>query len=195
MLRITVLLLLALCLVFADRAHAQRQLPGMRGIQLTGGMTDGLYSSALDNEGGYYFGVAMATYAKRGNKWVFGAEFMERYNPYRAAIRIPVSQFTAEGGYYLKIVSDPSKTFLLSLGVSGLAGYETVNWGEKSLYDGSTLRDEDGFIGGGAMTLEMETYLTDKIVLLLTGRERVLWGNSTGHFHLQFGVGIKFIIN
>ena len=89
----------------------------------------------------------------------------------------------------------PALGILLSLGVSGLAGYETVNWGEKSLYDGSTLRDEDGFIGGGAMTLEMETYLTDKIVLLLTGRERVLWGNSTGHFHLQFGVGIKFIIN
>ena len=26
-------------------------------------------------------------------------------------------------------------------------------------------------------------------------RERCLWGNSTGHFHTQFGVGVKFIIN
>ncbi|MCD7900275.1 MAG: conjugal transfer protein TraO [Bacteroides sp.] len=193
--RLTIIFTLVLCLVLTDQAHAQRQLPGMRGIQVTGGMVDGIYSSAIDNEAGYYVGLSMATYAKRGNKWVFGAEFMECYYPYRAAIRIPVSQFTAEGGYYLKILADPSKTFLLSLGVSGLAGYETVNWGEKSLYDGSTLRDKDSFIGGGAITLEVEAYLTDKIVLLLTGRERVLWGNSTGHFHTQFGVGLKFIIN
>jgi hypothetical protein len=43
--------------------------------------------------------------------------------------------------------------------------------------------------------LEMETYLSDRIVLLLTARERVLWGTSTGHSHTQFGLGLKFIIN
>jgi hypothetical protein len=109
--------------------------------------------------------------------------------------RIPVAQFTAEGGYYLKILSDPSKTFLLSLGGSALAGYETVNWGEKLLPDGATIRNRDTFIYGGAITLEAETYLTDRIVLILTGRQRVLWGNSTGYFHTQFGVGLKFMIN
>lgn len=192
--KLSFIMAVALCLVFTDQAHAQRQLPGMRGIQVTSGMVDGIYSSKADNEAGYYFGLSMAAYAKKGNKWVFGAEYLQRYQPYRA-IRIPVSQFTAEGGYYLKVLADPSKTFLLSLGLSGLAGYETVNWGDKDLYDGSTLRDKDSFIGGGAITLEVETYLTDKIVLLLTGRERVLWGNSTGHFHTQFGVGLKFIIN
>lgn len=192
--QLSFIMAVALCLVFTDQAHAQRQLPGMQGIQVTSGMVDGIYSSALDNEAGYYFGAAMATYGKNGNKWMFGAEFMERYYPYRT-IRIPVSQFTAEGGYYLKILSDPSKTFLLSLGGSALAGYETSNWGEKTLYDGSTLRHKDAFIYGGAITLELETYLSDRIVLLLTGRERILWGNSTGHFHTQFGIGLKFIIN
>ncbi len=183
-----------LCLVFTDQAHAQRQLPGMQGIQVTGGMVDGIYSSKQDNEAGYYFGVAMATYVKNGNKWVFGAEFMERYYPYRE-VRLPVSQFTAEGGYFLKFLSDPSKIFLLSLGGSALAGYETSNWGEKTLYDGSTLQHKDAFIYGGAISLEMEAYITDRIVLLLSGRQRVLWGNSTGHFHTQFGIGLKFIIN
>lgn len=108
--QLSFIMAVALCLVFTDQAHAQRQLPGMRGIQVTSGMVDGIYSSKQDNEAGYYFGAAMATYAKNSNKWVFGAEFMERYYPYRT-IRIPVSQFTAEGGYYLKILSDPSKTF------------------------------------------------------------------------------------
>jgi hypothetical protein len=166
----------------------------MRGIQLTGGMVDGWYNSDNRNETGYYFGAAMATYSKKGNKWVFGGEFMQRYYPYKDG-RISVAQLTGEGGYFLKILSDPSKTFFLSFGGSALAGYETVNWGDKLLFDGSTLTNKDVFIYGGAITLEVETYLTDRIVLLLTGRERILWGNTTGHFHTQFGIGLKFIIN
>lgn len=192
--RLYLLMVIVLCLVLTDQAQAQRCLPGMRGIQVTGGMVDGIYSSKKDNEAGYYAGVAMATYAKNSNKWVFGAEYMERYYPYRET-RLPITQFTAEGGYYYKFLSDPSKTVFVSLGGSALAGYETSNWGVKTLYDGSTLKHKDSFIYGGAITLEIETYITDRIVLLLTGRERILWGNSTGHFHTQFGVGVKFIIN
>ena len=192
--RLYFILTIVLCLVFTDQVHAQRSLPGMRGIQLTGGMVDGIYSSKNDNEAGYYFGVAIATYAKNGNKWVFGAEYLERYYPYREK-RLPIAQFTAEGGYYYNFLTDPSKTVFLSLGGSALAGYETSNWGEKTLYDGSTLQHKDAFIYGGAITLEIETYLTDQVVLLITGRERILWGNATGHFHGQVGVGIKFIIN
>ena len=94
----------------------------MQGIQVTGGMADGFYSSSGKNETGYYFGLSMATYAKRGNKWVFGAEFLNRYYPYKED-RIPVSQFTGEGGYYLKFLSDANKTVLFSLGGSALAGY------------------------------------------------------------------------
>jgi hypothetical protein len=192
--RVTFILTLALCFALSGGAYAQRCLPGMRGIQLTAGMVDGIYSSDTKNETGYYFGAAMATYAKHGNKWVFGGEYLGRYYPYKET-RIPVAQFTAEGGYFLKILSDPTKTVFLSLGASGLAGYETSNWGKKTLFDGSTLTNKDKFIGGGAITLELETYITDNVVLLFTGRERVLWGGSTEKFHTQFGVGLKFMIN
>ena len=190
----SIILTFALCLVFIDQAYAQRCLPGMQGIQVTGGMVDGFYSSDNKNELGYSFGASMATYTRNANKWVFGAEFLNKYYPYKED-RIPVSQFTAEGGYYLKFLSDRNKVVLFSLGGSALAGYETSNWGEKRLFDGSTLRDKDSFIYGGAITLEMETYLSDRVVLLLTGRERILWGTSTGHFHTQFGLGLKFIID
>ena len=43
--------------------------------------------------------------------------------------------------------------------------------------------------------LEVDAYLTDRIILSLTGRERILWGTTTGHFHAQFGLGVKFIIH
>ena len=80
-------------------------------------------------------------------------------------------------------------------GASALAGYESVNWGEKVLHDGSTLHDRDSFIYGGALTLDVEFYVADRIALLANLRERCLWGGDTRKFHTQFGVGIKFIIN
>ena len=56
-------------------------------------------------------------------------------------------------------------------------------------------RHRDRFLYGGAVTLEVDAYLTDRIILSLTGRERILWGTTTGHFHAQFGLGVKFIIH
>jgi hypothetical protein len=190
----TIIFSLAVCFALMGEVYAQRTLPGMKGIQVTGGMVDGFHDADNRNELGYYFGAAMATYARHSNKWVVGAEYMQKYYPYRD-IRIPLSQFTGEGGYYYNFLSDARKTFFLSLGASALAGYETSNWGEKTLFDGSTLNAKDAFIYGGAISLELETYLTDRLVLLLTGRERILWGTSTGRFHIQFGAGIKYIIN
>jgi len=94
-----------------------------------------------------------------------------------------VQQFTAEGGYYLNFLSDRRKTFFLSAGLPALAGYETSNRGNKLLYDGSTLLNKDTFIYGGAGTLELETYLTDKVVFLINAGERALFGSSIGKFY------------
>ena len=180
--------------LFAGQAHAQRCLPGMKGIRLTAGMADGFYSNSASNNAGHSFGASLATYTKGEHQWVFGAEYLRRYHPYRES-RIPVEQFTAEGGFFCDVLSDGSKTFFLSAGVSALAGYETVNGGKKLLFDGSTVRNKDSFVYGGAVTLQAETYLTDRLVLLLYGRERCLWGGSTERFHAQYGVGLKIMLD
>ena len=180
--------------LFAGQAHAQRCLPKMKGIRLTAGMADGFYAKSASNNTGYSFGASLATYTKGGHQWVLGAEYLRRYHPYRDS-RIPVEQFTGEGGFFSGVLSDGSKTFFLSAGISALAGYETVNGGKKLLFDGSTVRNKDGFIYGGAITLQAETYLTDRLVLQLYGRERCLWGGSMGHFHTQYGVGLKIMLD
>lgn len=188
--RIALILTLALCIAFCGEVCAQRYLPGMRGIQVTGGFVDGIHKHGAK---GYCFGAGIATYAKNANRWVLGAEYLSKEYAYKD-IYIPKTQFTAEGGYYLMFLSDPSKTFFLSLGGSALAGYETSNWGDKLLFDGATIRNKDTFIYGGAITLELESYITDRIVFLINARERVLWGSTIGKFHVQFGAGLKFII-
>ena len=111
---------LALCVGQAD---AQRCLPKMRGVELKAGMADGFYSHSNRDDAGYCFGAALATYTKGGNKWVFGGEYLQRYNPYKES-RIPTAQFTAEGGFYYNFLSDARKIFFVYIGGSALAGYE-----------------------------------------------------------------------
>ena len=42
---------------------------------------------------------------------------------------------------------------------------------------------------------EQEAYLTDRIALLVSARERALFGSDIGKFHTQVSLGLKFIIN
>ena len=130
--------LFVLCLTF-NQAHAQRCLPGMKGLQVTGGMADGVHWNSK-SDFAYYFGAAMSTYTKNGNRWVVGGEYLEKHYPYKD-LQIPVSQFTGEGGYYLNFLSDRKKTFFLSLGLSALAGYETSNWGDTLTPKGSSITE------------------------------------------------------
>lgn len=192
--RAYILILVASLALFTGQAHAQRCLPKMQGIEMKADMADGIYSPAKGNGAGYSVGAALSTYTKNSNKWVFGGEYLLKNNPYKE-VNIPIAQFTAEGGYYFKVLSDARKIVFFYVGGSALAGYETVNWGGKLLYDGSTLHARDAFIYGGALTLDMEIYVADRIALLANLRERCLWGGDTQRFHTQWGVGVKFILN
>ena len=83
--RTKVLYMLALLLVLSvGQADAQRILPRMQGVEMRGGM-------ASDN--GYYMGMTLSSYAKGGNKWVYGAEYLHMKHGYRH-VTIPSAQFT-----------------------------------------------------------------------------------------------------
>lgn len=189
----SLLLLVAMLALFMGQAMAQRNLPGMKSLQFTAEMADGFYSKANRNDAGFVLGFALSSYVKGGNKWVFGAEILQRYYPYRST-RIPLGQYTAETGYYYNFFSGPRKNIFLNFGVSGMMGYEGVNGGRKLLFDGGALHKYESFIYGGAMTLEAETYLSDKVAVVLRLRERLLWGSAANHFHTQYGLGIKYIL-
>ena len=120
-------IIIASLALFTGQAHAQRCLPKMQGIEVRANMADGFNPGG--NDGGYSFGAALSTYTKKGNKWVFGGEYLLKNNPYKDT-SIPVAQFTAEGGYYFKILSDARKIVFVYAGASALAGYESVitNW-------------------------------------------------------------------
>lgn len=171
---------------------AQRYLPEQQGLQVTGGTTDG-YGLVRHRNVGFYLGVARSSYTLSANRWVYGVEYLNRHYCYKHT-PIPVVQFTAEGGYYYQFLSNPGKDVFFSVGGLLIAGYETSNWGRKKLSDGATLLNKDKFLYGGAFALEIETFITDRIILLLNVKERLLFGSSVGKFHCQTGIGIKYII-
>lgn len=177
------LVITMLLLVIPPVLRSQRYLPGLRGIQATSGIVDAAR--------GYYVSAAWSRYNHKSGHWVLGGEYLSR----QLTDNIPLAQFTGEGGYFMRVLSDRRKVFFLSVGLSALCGYETVNWGGRDLPDGGLIRNEDRFVYGGAATLEAEAYLTDRWVLLLHIRERGLWGGTTGRFHNQIGLGLKFIMD
>lgn len=187
------LLIMAVSLAFIGTANAQRYLPRQSGLELTGGFVNGFKVSRQDGQA-FYGNISMSTYNKRGNRWVFGAEYLEKQFKYRN-VYLPVTQVTGEGGHYFKFLSDGSKTLFFSIGASAIAGYETLNWGKRLLYDGARLEGEDSFIYGGAVSFEMETYLSDRVVFLVRARERVMFGSSINRFQFLLGAGVKIIIN
>lgn len=185
-------LTMVLLALFVGRAKAQRNLPGMKGVQFTAEMVDGFYSPGNRTDVGYAFSLAVFTYVKGGNKWVYGGEIIQRYFPYRTT-RIPLAQYTGEAGYYYNFFSCPRKVVYLNIGLSGMLGYEAVNGGKRLLDDGAVLYESESFLYGGAVTLEAEACLTDCFSLGFRLRERILWGSAAGYFHTQYGISFKYI--
>ena len=84
-----VLILVCALALFGGQAHAQRYLPKMRGIEFRGGVVDG-----FTNPSNHYAGIAISTYTKSKDRWVLGAEYMQKMYDYKE-VQIPKVQFTA----------------------------------------------------------------------------------------------------
>ncbi len=185
------LLIYVIICAFTGTASAQRYLPGQSGLEFTGGFVNGFNFSRQDGQA-FYGNISMSTYTKKGNRWVLGAEYLQKQFEYRD-VYLPVAQMTAEGGHYFNFLSDASKNVFFSIGPSALVGYESLNWGESLLYDGASLENEGNFIYGGAISFEVETYLSDTFVLLLRARERMMFGSSINRLQFQAGIGFKIM--
>lgn len=185
----------AMLALFSGQAMAQRTLPGMKSVEVKVNMVDGFYTGN-SRDCGYSFGVYYSVFkGNNANTWSFGGEYLQTYKPYAEKGRIPVAQFTGEVGNNLHLYSNYSQFFHLYGCISALAGYETVNWGKTLLSDGATLHDGDAFIYGGALTVQADFYLSDRIALTANVKERFIFGNSTGNFKFQWGLGVRIMID
>lgn len=172
-------------------SFAQRCLPKQWGIELNYGWGDGyplLKKKNLD----YTIGLSCFRYVQNQNKWSVGLEYTEKHFCYKCNT-VPVSLFLLPVGYWYNLLSNRSKSLFFNLGGIFLAGYESINWGVRSFCDGASLKDENKFVGGGCLGIELETYITNRFLVSLRAREKILI-NSVKTFHFEYSIGIKFII-
>lgn len=166
-------------------AQAQRMMPKQKGLEVNAGL---LSKDVKDN---YYLNLTLTVNGKNGSYWIWSAEYTHQFSGYRD-IQIPLETYTGEIGYSLQLLGDARKTFTLNAGLTAVGGYETINRSAARLYDGSKILDKDNFIYGAGGRLSFETYLSDRFVLLLQGRTKVLWGTDLKQFRPSAGVGLRF---
>lgn len=189
-----ILFLIACLLLCGTQANAQRDLPGQTGLQLTTGSVNRFLSWKNGGECNYFTSLALTRTNRNHTHWLFGVDFLQKDYTYEREV-IPKAQFTSEIGYFIPVLSDRGRNVCLRVGLSALGGYEVVNWGESLLHDGSRLTNKDCFLYGGGLTATFETYLSDRLVLLMQVKERALFGTDAGNVHTEVGLGLRIIIN
>lgn len=166
--------------------YAQRMLPKQKGVEISTGV---ISDSKIGSD--YYINAAMTINGKKGNYQLWAVEYSRKDHNYKH-IQIPAETFTAEVGYSFLLISDAGKNSLLNFGITGIAGYESINRGKELLFDGAKLLTEDNFIYGSGGRLTIETYLSDRIILLLQARTKVLWGTDLQQLRPSAGIGLRF---
>lgn len=192
--RILFILTTAVLLFCAGKVQAQRDLPGQIGIQVTTGGVNHFLSWKSDKECHYFTSLALTRTNRNHTYWLYGLDYQQKDYTYDKEI-IPKAQFTGEIGYFIPVLADRGRNVCFRIGLSGMGGYETTNWGKPLLHDGARLTNEDCFIYGGALTAAVETYITDRVIFLVNIKERALFGTDAGNFHTQIGLGVRIIIN
>ena len=180
--------------LLAGEAYAQRDLPGQTGIQFTTGGVNHFLSWKSGGERHYFTSLAYTHTNRNRTYWLYGLDYQIKEYTYENKA-IPKAQFTGELGYFIPVLWDKGRSVCLRIGLSALGGFETVNRGTSLLPDGATVTNGDCFIYGGGLTAAFETYLTDRVMLLLQVKERALFGTDAGNFHTQVGLGVRLIIN
>ncbi|MFC3356011.1 conjugal transfer protein TraO [Sphingobacterium zeae] len=166
--------------------QAQRMVYKQQALELNTGL---LNTKGMSEN--FYINLTLNSFAKRGNYWIWGIEY-QRKTMMHKSWEVPLEDFLGEAGYSIKLLSDSRKFITLNGGITGVVGFEQVNKGDSVLFDGGVLRNQSGFIFGSGGRLSLETYLSDRIVFMLQGRIRVLWGTDLQRFRPSSGIGIRF---
>lgn len=177
---------LILAFVCITAAQAQRMLPRQKGLELTAGTL----SSKMPGRN-YFLSAGLTINGRSGNYWLCALEYNHEYSSYKN-LRIPLEAYMAEGGYSLLLLGNARKSITFNAALTLTGGYETINMGVNLLYDGAVIKNEERFVYGAGGRLSLETYLCDRIVLLVQGRARMLWGTSTDQLRPSAGLGLRF---
>ncbi|MEG1230022.1 MAG: conjugal transfer protein TraO [Flavobacterium sp.] len=181
-----IIYIVLMVLLTITTTKAQRMLPKQKGLELS---TGSLSNEKIGTD--YFISVAMTVNGKKGNYQIWGLEYSRILYSYKSA-RIPQQTITAQGGYSFFLLGNSQKNISLNFALTGIIGYESLNRGERMLYDGAKILSKDNFIYGAGARLSLETHLSDHVILLLQCKTKVLWNTNRNQFRPSLGIGIKY---
>lgn len=170
------------------RLQAQRLIKGQKGFEISVGLVS--HKKLLHDD--FYLQAGMTVNGKNGGYQLWAVEYTHTKHGFEN-YAIPVETYSGEGGYSFVLLGDWSKNISLNMGITGVAGYEVINRGERVLPNGAVIQNKDRFIYGGGLRLSLDTYLGDHFVMLVQGRTKAVWGTSVERFRPSAGVGIRYI--
>ena len=180
----------AVAMAFSLPSQAQRLIPKQRGIEVLGSipLIKGEKLFAGDNFG---MGVSLTRYLSRENYTFVMAEYEQQNMPYRS-YDVKLKDALLQVGYMHPVLSDRGKNVFLYGGISALSGYEQLNKDKRLLPDGATLLDRSRFVYGGAVHGSVEVFLTDRVLFLVKGQGRFLFGTDVHRFRPAVSAGLRF---
>ncbi len=177
--------ILLIVLTMTLQVKAQRQLPGQKGISVSSGIF-----SIKEPRDNYYFQMSFTKNNKSGNYQIWSAEYQHRNIPYGEQ-KLPLEIYLGEGGYSFRFLGNYSKSLNFYLGLTAAAGYQHINKGNYILPDGAIILDKSGFIYGTGGRLSLESYITDKVMVLLQTKAYLFWGDSVNRLSPSVGMGLR----
>lgn len=179
-------ILVLLLFVMSIKSYSQRMLYKQKGLEVNAGI---LANKEIGKN--FYLSLTLTSFGRHGNYWIWGIEYQKKTTTYKQWL-VPFESYLGDIGYSVQLLSDRKKLITVNLGLLGTAGYEVVNKGDSLLLDGAILRNKNQFVYAVGGRLSVETYLTDRIVLMLQGRIKFLWGTDLDQFRPSSGIGVRF---
>lgn len=177
---------LMFCFINFEMVSAQRMVQGQKGVEVTAGV---LSDGNVPKE--YFISIAFTIHAKAGNYNLISFEYNHQLFPYENR-EIPLEAYFLEGGYSVRLIEIMKGFINVNIMPAVVVGYEQVNKGNEQLEDGAIIISKDSFLYGGASTLSVETYFSDKIIFLLKGKVKVVIGSDLEVLRPGVGLGFRF---
>lgn len=176
-------LLMVICIV---KVQAQRMVYKQKALEFHAGVLN-----TKDVGNNFYMQLGLNSFARSGNYWTYGLEYQKSTATYKS-YTIPIQNFLGEGGFMMQLLADRKKFITLNAGLMAVGGYEVVNRGDSLLVSGAVLRNRNQLVYGAGGRISVETYLSDRMALMLQGRVKVLWGTDLERFRPMAGLGFRF---
>ncbi|MCY0976839.1 conjugal transfer protein TraO [Chryseobacterium sp. CY350] len=159
-------------------------LPKQKGIEISSGK---LLSENSDN---FFLNAGLVVHSKKGNYMLYVLEYSKETVPYRTN-DIAIETYFAEAGYIFNMIANNKKSLMFNVTLSAVAGYESLNRGERLLNDGSLLINESSFVYGAEGRLSVEYYLSDRFSVIASSRTKLLWNTSRDPLRASTGIGLR----